>query len=193
MSLGKETEAMSAAHLIQTTGDLADVARGASNEGSREVAREPSMEDILASIRRIIAQDQSLFAAAATGETVELVRAPGVGDPGEAPVYELRREVEAGTFAIDPEAIPAGGEAPGQPEANRGEGGEPLVSPATDGSVATAFNTLVASRFAQDPDAILAMTRDALRPLVASWLDANLPALVEGLVRAEIERIAKGA
>ena len=37
------------------------------------------------------------------------------------------------------------------------------------------------------------MTREALRPLLANWLDAHLPALVEGLVRAEIERIAKDA
>ena len=66
---------MSAIHLIQTTGDLSDAARGASSEASREVVREPSMEDILASIRNIITQDQSLFAAeAGTGETVELVR-----------------------------------------------------------------------------------------------------------------------
>ncbi len=186
---------MSAAHLIQTTGDLSDAARGASSEGSREVVREPSMEDILASIRRIITQDQSLFAAdAGTGETVELVRA--AADPGEAPVYELKREVEAEALATQAEAVRAGVDAPAQPaaEAVRSEdGGEPLASPTTDASVAAAFHTLVASRFAQDPEAVLAMTREVLRPLVANWLNAHLPALVENLVRAEIERIAKGA
>jgi cell pole-organizing protein PopZ len=129
------------------------------------------MEDILASIRRIIAQDQSLFAAEP---------APGAADPDEAAAYGLRQEIDA----------PNEPEAPADPDEDVGAA---LVSPATDGSVATAFHTLVASRFAQNPDAILAMTREALRPLLANWLDAHLPALVEGLVRAEIERIAKDA
>lgn len=195
MTFWEETEAMSAIHLIQTTGDLSDAARGASSEASREVVREPSMEDILASIRNIITQDQSLFAAeAGTGETVELVRA--VAEPGVAPVYALRREVEAESFTAEPEADQVGGEAPAQSAevANPSEDtGEPLASPATQASVATAFHTLVASRFAQDPEAVLAMTREVLRPMVANWLDAHLPALVESLVRAEIEQIAKGA
>ena len=95
-----------------------------------------------------------------------------------------------------PEAVRASDEASAPPAdvADTSEdAGEPLASPATDASVAAAFHTLVASRFAQDPEAVLAMTREVLRPLVANWLDAHLPALVESLVRAEIERIAKGA
>jgi uncharacterized protein len=191
MKFWEETEAMSAIHLIQTTGDSSEAARGASSEASRE----PSMEDILASIRHIITQDQSLFAAEeGTGETVELVRA--VAEPGVAPVYELRRELEAESFTMRLEAERDDGEAPAQPAevADPSEdAGEPLASSATDASVAAAFQTLVASRFAQDPEAVLAMTREVLRPLVANWLDAHLPALVESLVRAEIDRIAKGA
>ena len=134
------------------------------------------MEDILASIRRIIAQDQSLFAAEpATGGDVEPAPAPGAADLDEAPVYGLRQEIEA---EIDAPSQP---EAPADPDEDVGEA---LVSPATGGSVATAFNTLVASRFAQNPDALLAMTREALRPLLASWLDAHLPALVESAPRS---------
>ncbi len=34
------------------------------------------------------------------------------------------------------------------------------------------------------------MTRALLKPMLAQWLDANLPDMVEKLVRAEIERIA---
>ena len=33
------------------------------------------------------------------------------------------------------------------------------------------------------------MVREELRPLLKTWLDTNLPALVERLVRAEIERV----
>ena len=54
------------------------------------------MEDILASIRRIIAQDQSLFAAEpATGGEVGPAPAPGAADPDEAAAYGLRQEIDA--------------------------------------------------------------------------------------------------
>lgn len=33
------------------------------------------------------------------------------------------------------------------------------------------------------------LTRELLRPMLAEWLEANLPAMVEGLVQAEIARI----
>ncbi|MCL4855080.1 MAG: DUF2497 domain-containing protein, partial [Bryobacteraceae bacterium] len=35
------------------------------------------------------------------------------------------------------------------------------------------------------------MTRDLLRGMLKQWLDDNLPALVERLVREEIERVAR--
>ena len=34
------------------------------------------------------------------------------------------------------------------------------------------------------------LTRDLLRPMLAEWLDRNLPEIVERLVKAEIARIA---
>lgn len=36
-----------------------------------------------------------------------------------------------------------------------------------------------------------AMTREMLQPMLKQWLDANLPALVEKLVREEMERVAR--
>ncbi len=69
---------------------------------------------------------------------------------------------------------------------------EPLVSPATDAAVATSFNTLFASRLMPSPEAVAEMTREMLRPMLKSWLDDNLPVMVERLVRAEIERVARG-
>ena len=36
------------------------------------------------------------------------------------------------------------------------------------------------------------MTREILRPMLKAWLDENLPSLVERLVRAEIQRVARG-
>jgi hypothetical protein len=37
-----------------------------------------------------------------------------------------------------------------------------------------------------------AMARELLRPMLKEWLDDNLPTIVERLVRAEIERVARG-
>ena len=36
------------------------------------------------------------------------------------------------------------------------------------------------------------LTREMLRPMIKTWLDENLPSLVERLVRAEIQRVARG-
>ena len=36
------------------------------------------------------------------------------------------------------------------------------------------------------------LVREMLRPMLKSWLDDNLPGMVERLVRAEIERVARG-
>ena len=68
----------------------------------------------------------------------------------------------------------------------------PLVSPKTDATVASAFETLVASRFVQESEGFSEIIREMARPMLKAWLDDNLPILVERLVRAEIERVARG-
>ncbi|SFK22946.1 hypothetical protein SAMN05444581_10478 [Methylocapsa palsarum] len=124
------------------------------------------MEDILASIRRIIADDQMAFADAAPDETnVGAIPEPAE-NPGTAPSSR------------------------GAPSSSRGLSAA-LVSPRAEASVAAAFNALAASRFAKNADAIAALTTEALRPLIKAWLDENLPPLVERLVAAEIERITR--
>jgi hypothetical protein len=36
------------------------------------------------------------------------------------------------------------------------------------------------------------VVRETLRPMLKSWLDEHLPSLVERMVQAEIERVARG-
>jgi cell pole-organizing protein PopZ len=43
-----------------------------------------------------------------------------------------------------------------------------------------------------DSRTIEELVREMLRPMLKSWLDDNLPSLVEKLVRAEIERVSRG-
>jgi cell pole-organizing protein PopZ len=70
--------------------------------------------------------------------------------------------------------------------------GLPLVSPETNAAVSVAFDALIASRVLPSGDALNEMVRDIMRPMLKAWLDDNLPVLVERLVRAEIERVARG-
>ena len=67
-----------------------------------------------------------------------------------------------------------------------------LVSPATDASVASSFQSLATSMFLRDSDLIARTAREMLQPMLKAWLDDNLPVMVERLVRAEIERVARG-
>jgi len=123
---------------------------------------EPSMAEILASIRRIIADDQAL--SSSLGEARR-----------EAPRTSLNAE--------DAE--------PGARGGGRSSREHQLISGGAEHSVTAAFQTLLASRFARHGDVVIELTREMLRPMLKSWLDANLPAIVDRLVRAEIERVAR--
>lgn len=70
--------------------------------------------------------------------------------------------------------------------------GPRLVSPQTDAAVSSAFGALIASQALPSDEEITGMVREMLRPMLKSWLDDNLPVLVERLVRMEIERVARG-
>ena len=74
----------------------------------------------------------------------------------------------------------------------RTEPADPLASPLTDAAVASSFDALAKSVMLDNKPLIEQLTRDMLRPMLKTWLDDNLPVMVEKLVRAEIERVARG-
>jgi cell pole-organizing protein PopZ len=182
-------------------------------------AQEPSMEEILASIRRIIADDQATKPADAVpepepddvldlAEVAQPVARPRAVEPEpepepldfdaidfDAPAFEPEPEPVAVAPAPPPPAPPA----PPQPAvqaAARPREPEPepeaLVSPATDASVSGAFNLLAHTVLTQNARTLEDLVKEMLRPMLKSWLDDNLPAVVERLVRAEIERVSRG-
>ena len=69
----------------------------------------------------------------------------------------------------------------------------PLLSPHAEAAAETAFRQLSDSLLARATGdrSIEDMTRELLRGMIKQWLDANLPTLVEELVREEIERVAR--
>jgi uncharacterized protein len=67
-----------------------------------------------------------------------------------------------------------------------------LLSRETSAAVDSAFNALAQTVLVQNARTLEDLVREMLRPMLKSWLDDNLPGMVERLVRAEIERVARG-
>jgi cell pole-organizing protein PopZ len=178
-------------------------------------AHEPSMDEILASIRAIIADDR--HGDASKPAPVPPPAPKPASNPGPQIVYSndspvISRPVpEAAPLpAAAPEPPPAtlrgpvidvfaarGPErklaAPQEPEPTAPPEPEPpLLSEEADRAVADSFNALSTSVALQSAELIESMTRELLRPMIKTWLDEHLPSMVERLVRAEIQRVARG-
>ena len=67
-----------------------------------------------------------------------------------------------------------------------------LISTRTDAKVASAFAQLEDFVLSTHSRTLEDLVSEMLRPLLKEWLDANLPPLVERLVREEIERVSRG-
>jgi uncharacterized protein len=80
------------------------------------------------------------------------------------------------------------GDPAGRDEDQRGR----LLSRATSAAVDSAFNSLAQTVLVQNARTLEDLVREMLRPMLKSWLDDNLPSMVERLVRAEIERVSRG-
>jgi cell pole-organizing protein PopZ len=68
----------------------------------------------------------------------------------------------------------------------------PLLSSSASAAVDSAFTSLAHTVLSQNARTLDDLVKDMLRPMLKSWLDDNLPGLVERLVRAEIERVSRG-
>jgi hypothetical protein len=176
---------------------------------SPQQAQEPSMEEILASIRRIISEDGEAKPAEAKPPGAKPPEAkpaeptkPADAKPAEPPkppppplpaaeddVLELTEVAKE----EPPQAQPAAVVAP-QPD-------EGLMSANSATAAAAAFASL-ADAGGEKPmtqplplgdgtRTIEDVVRELLRPMLKSWLDENLPTMVERLVRSEIERVAR--
>lgn len=66
-----------------------------------------------------------------------------------------------------------------------------LMSPAATAAVSAAFNSLASTILSKDARTLEDLVRELMKPMLRSWLDDNLPGLVERLVRSEIERVSR--
>jgi cell pole-organizing protein PopZ len=166
-------------------------------------AGDPSMEDILASIRRILAEEEAPpphVAPAPVDSVLQLEASMMVADtppapPAPAPVIA---PVDTAAAAV----IPAHAAPLPEPGGMPAFGGPPLgvpstlVAPEAAAAAATSMGSLVRTLMAERGTQVHSggptiedMVRAELRPLLKGWLDDHLPLLVERLVRAEIERV----
>jgi cell pole-organizing protein PopZ len=176
---------------------------------SEQSSQEPTMEEILASIRRIISEDdapadaaQPVAAAAAEPEPAPIEVAPPAPEPEDDDTLELTQkidtlgdlEVYTPTTAPAPEPQPIAAAAPPpapapapQPSIDAG-----LVGERAANAAASAFGQLSAA-IAMPAEAknLEDIVREMMRPMLQQWLDTNLPAIVQQAVESEVERIAR--
>ena len=222
-------------------------------------SQEPSMEEILASIRRIIADDDATKSGPPSAPPPPLpprieapvqpvqVAPPPPSPPMPPPVARVEPRIEprvepepppvveepmsfgpetvaeqsadildlTESMAADQEPAPpapqfrtidghsdVGFEEPEEPEPapapfapappRADDDQSRLISGATSIAVDSAFNALAQTVLSQNARTLEDLVREMLRPMLKSWLDDNLPGMVERLVRTEIERVSRG-
>ena len=157
---------------------------------------EPSMEEILASIRRIISEEEQAPAAEPVLDLTQTDE-PQIEALDDDIVFEAVEQVvaeETYTPAATPAPTPTQIETvmPSQATAVAPSGDSILSPPTTNaaaGSLARLAGTL---RISDAPgQTVEGVVRELLKPMLKEWLDRNLPAIVESRVEAELERIAR--
>lgn len=169
---------------------------------------EPSMEDILASIRRIIADDMEpvhepeVRAVAPTPlksvlDITESHMSPmrfGERSPAEEAVVSedtsFQEEHSVSILMVNYEAEHQASAKPCDRNPD-----DALLSNVVSASVSEAFgrlNAVAPPVQAAQPKSVEDLMAELLRPMLKTWLDENLPSLVERLVQAEIERVTRG-
>lgn len=180
-------------------------------------AHEPSMEEILASIRQIISEDGQ-------GATATRMPAPTDAPPGDearTPAAPEPPTYESTVSRFDPVPAPpslsengrqpaVGREAPVRwepdphseeiepkirphfPPVRIADEAERLLSPEKGAVIAGAFDALAETMLTHQTRTLEDVVAEMLQPMLKAWLDNNLPSLVERMVREEIERVSRG-
>ncbi len=158
---------------------------------------DPSMEDVLASIRRILDEGKGdspepPAAPMPAADTVAEVAQPEPPPPPPAPPEPAPADV----FLLEP-AMMIEEPAP-MPQASTEEpamAGYRLLSPEAQNATANSLGDLMRTLTDRQTQVFRSgptledIVRDEMRPIIKSWLDSNLPPMVERLVRDEIERV----
>ncbi len=176
-------------------------------EAPPQAAGDPSMEDILASIRRILNEDEPAGPTnpappPAGDEPLDLTREmlvsgpppPAKEPPKPAPSPQTPPKAPP---QAPPPAPAAQTEPPAPPDAAQpAPAADALLAPAVAAAASASLGHLLRTVAAERGSAVRSggptiedVVREELRPMLKDWLDQHLPAVVERLVRLEIERV----
>ncbi len=182
---------------------------------SETASQEPTMEEILASIRRIISEDDTPAEASSQAEAEvaavpeaeieppapveavvepepEIVVAPPIIAPPEpvAEIADLEDDLELTEKVetsgdLDILSVEEAAAPPPPPMPT-------LVSDIVAAAAAASFGHLSATiAMPASVRTLEDVVREMLTPLLQQWLDANLPGIVQEAVQAEVDRIAR--
>jgi uncharacterized protein len=175
-------------------------------------SQEPSMEEILASIRRIIADDDASKRSPDAPKMAAPASKPASSEPSATtmpgPIDFIPSSSRNGSggqssdileltdsMSPAPRTAPDMGFGEGLERPSLQNGRDPqsqLLSRSTSAAVDSAFSALAQNALSNNARSLEDLVRDLLRPLLKAWLDENLPGVVERLVRSEIERVSRG-
>jgi cell pole-organizing protein PopZ len=181
-------------------------------EQPRKGQDEPSIEEILGSIRRIIAEDDDASTVAPDAPEVSAAAADQP-DPMEEEPLELTNKIDPDGTILDAAAEEttvafAEDEKPTPPPAPEPEpvftpppvkeqpkmADEILSNVAADAAAASlaklARHTPIAEE-GHDGISVESIVREMLRPMLKEWMDKNLPDLVQKMVERELEKLSK--
>ena len=169
-----------------------------------DLTREPSMEEILSSIKRIIAEEgegNGKSSSRGTGRDKAKPKAPdnaalATATIAEPDSHDSADEILELTDAVEPEYD--GREIRCSAATADKEGGAMADNEilSDEAAVASRHSLAALSALLIRPDdapsnTLEGLVRDMLRPMLREWLDANLPELVEKVVAKEIARLTQ--
>jgi cell pole-organizing protein PopZ len=164
-----------------------------------DISSEPSMEEILSSIKRIIAEEGDAAVTTRTRRGPRSVAAPrpeihDAGDSDEDEILELsetvpdERRASAAAAPVEPDPAPVAPEIASKTA-------DPILSDraaqASRGQL-EALSRMVVKPEVPGSDTLEGLVRELVKPMLRDWLDANLPQIVETMVSREISRITGG-
>ena len=150
-----------------------------------DMSKEPSMEDILSSIKRIIAEEGEEAAQTVSRRGRSDAASKPAADPAVEEVLELTDEVGV------EEPMPAHKTSRAS-RTDAAQEGASILSVESEiaarHSLSALSSMLVTPKDGED-NTLEGLVRGMLKPMLKDWLDARLPALVEDMVAKEIARI----
>ena len=135
-----------------------------------DINQDPSMEEILASIKRVIAEDGRAVLASKGTRAVQQNEQAEQDPAPEDDVLELSNPISEDDGLLSDDSATASRQSLALLAAMRQQNHAPTPGPINEGPLE-------------------AVVRDMLRPILKDWLDQHLPAIVDDMVAREIARI----